>query len=170
MNCKNVLRLLQRVLTEFTQLFGARRAAIPENFQFFRATFAEHLRDLDASLEFLFSLERTSDSFKKCNEVLRFSQRMLAVCTQILCPRRAKIWKTFCNFFARFRRWSRRQTRAFSDVDALTAWPKALKMSCKLGSARWPSARNFCARGAPKIFKIFPIFSRDLAQSLKCVI
>ena len=28
-----------------------RRAAIPENFQFFRATFAEHLRDLDASLE-----------------------------------------------------------------------------------------------------------------------
>ena len=29
---------------------------------------------------------------------------MLAVCTKILCARRAKIWKTFCKFFARFRR------------------------------------------------------------------
>ena len=41
----------ERMLTEFTQFFGARRAAIPEILQFFRATFAEHLRDLDASLE-----------------------------------------------------------------------------------------------------------------------
>ena len=98
-NCNNLLRLLQRMMTEFTQFCGARRAAIPENFQFFRATSAEHLRDLDASLEFLLAFERTSDSFKKYNEVLRFAQRMMAVCTQILCPRRAKIWKTFCNFF-----------------------------------------------------------------------
>ena len=42
----------ERMLTEFTQFFGARRAAIPEILQFFRAILAEHLRDLDASLEF----------------------------------------------------------------------------------------------------------------------
>ena len=80
----------ERMLTEFTQFFGARRAAIPEILQFFRAILAEHLRDLDVHLKF-FTFECSLDSFRECNEVLRFAQRLLAMCTQILCPRRAKI-------------------------------------------------------------------------------
>ena len=54
--------------------------------------------------------------------------------------------------------WSRRRTRAFSDVKALMAWWKALKMSCELGSARWPSARNFLCAGRAENFQEFPNF------------
>ena len=69
----------------------ARRAGIPEILEFFRASLAEKLRDIDARRAPFHIFGLTSDSVKRCNDVLRLTQRMLAEFRQFLCARRAKI-------------------------------------------------------------------------------
>ena len=82
--------------------FSARGAPKFREFcNYFARVLREGLRDSARHLG-AFAYQRTFNSLKRCNDVLRFAQPTLAECTQILCAQCAEI-PGILQIFARFR-------------------------------------------------------------------
>ena len=75
----------------------------------------------------------------------------------------ANFSRDFCAKFASSRRW----TRALSCIRTHADSAKSCNEVLWLAQPRWPISRNFCARGAPKIFGNFAILSRELGTNLR---
>ena len=102
------------------------------------------------------------------SDVVKYAQRTLAECTQFLRAGRAGFpeFSQFLQIFrALFAQNMRHLDAGFARYLALERTPTQ-KKSCNEGlrfaQPRWPSSRNFCARGAPKYFGNFAILSREL--------
>ena len=84
---------------------------------------------------------------------------------KFLCAGRAGFPEILQIFRALFAQNLRHLDAGFARYLALERTPTQ-KKSCNEGprfaQPRWPSSRNFCARGAPKIFGDFAILSREL--------
>ena len=119
----------------------------------------------------------TLDAFffgSECNSDSINSQRRYEVCTAhvgrahaifLTCAGRAEIPKILQIFrvifalnFASPRRW----TRAFSCIRTHAHSEQSCNEVLRCAQPRFPSSRNFCARGAPKFFGDFAILSREL--------
>ena len=87
------------MLADLRQLLCPRRAKILGILRDL-CRYADDLRDLARRSDFL-HVQRTSDSVMRSSDVLRFAQRTLAECAQILCARSAEIPE---NYFASFSR------------------------------------------------------------------
>ena len=100
------------------------------------------------------------------SDVVKYAQRTLAECTQFLRAGRAGFPEILQIFRALFAQNLRHLDAAFARYLAFERAPTQ-KKSCNEGlrfaQPRWPSSRNFCARGAPKFFGNFAILSRELA-------
>ena len=79
----------------------------------------------------------------------------LAEFTQLLCARRAKIFRDLGNFFARVGRKicvTPTLDACFFGFECISgSFIQRTATLCSMRSARWPNARNFCARGVPDI-------------------
>ena len=154
--------------------FYARGAPkISGKFTFFRGNWAQNLRDPDAgpSLDaFFFGSEcnaNTTNSQRRC-EV--YAQLTLAECMQFFVRGSCRISGKFSNFsrdfcsrFASSRRW----TRDLSCIRTHTDSDKSCNDILRFAQPRWPSARNFCARGAPKNFSDFAILGAAFKWAVK---
>ena len=163
-SCNGILRLTQRMLADFRQFLCARRAKIPGNLQLFRATSAEDLRDLGASLEALCLSThcRLGEELERNSGVCAtYAGRVHAYFVRAV--RRNS--GNFANFFARFRRKvcviSTPDARLFGlgqrTHDLVKSYEDAMRVAAQAGRVH----AIFCARGAPKIFRNFAILSRD---------
>ena len=99
------------------------------------------------------------------SEVVKYAQRTLAECTQLFCAGRAGFPEILQFFRAIFTQNLRHLNAGLAHYLALERTPTQIK-SCNEGlrfaQPRWPSSRNFFARGAPKFFGDFAILSREL--------
>ena len=154
----------------------AARRNFSETLQYFRATSAQNLRDPDAG-RFLFSDLNAMLTQSILSNIVEYAQRTLAECTQSLCAGRAGFPKIlqifraiFCAKFASSRRW----TRASSCIRTHADSEKSCNEVLRFAQPRWPSSRNFCARGggALKIFgklnnicKFFARVRRKISKS-----
>ena len=81
--------------------------------------------------------------------------------------RRATLAQTLKRWHVQRSERSERKTLAkvnvFVNVEAHADSEKSCNEVLRFAQPRWPSSRNFCARGAPKFFGDFAIFSRELA-------
>ena len=105
------------------------------------------------------------------SDVVKYAQRTLAECTQFLRAGRAGFPEILQIFRALSAQNLRHLDAGFARYLALERTPTQ-KKSCNEGprfaQPRWPSSRNFCARGAPKFFGNFNFFFRaSWAQSLR---
>ena len=117
---------------------------------------------LDSRVNLHCNARRLGKELKR-NSLVR--ETTLAEFTQLLCARRAKIFRDlrifsreFCAKFASSRRW----TLALSCIRMQTNLKKSCNDVLSFPKPRWPSSRNFCARGAPIFFGNFAILSREL--------
>ena len=100
--CSDMLLFTQRMLADFRQLFCARRAKVLGFLQLFRATFAEDLRDLRASLGLLciVAYDRLGEELQRCSVVYTtYVGRVHANFARAV----RKKFRKICNFFMRFR-------------------------------------------------------------------
>ena len=122
---------------------------------------------------FFFGYECNSDSTNSISDVVKYAQRTLAECTQILCARRAGL-PEILQFF--------RAILAQIIMVCVISTPDARLFGCQrkhdfvktFQDIRRVAAHAgrvhaiFCARGAPKIFKNFCNFSRDFGATFAC--
>ena len=106
------------------------------------------------------------------SDVVKYAQRTLAECTLFFVRGACRISGNFANFsrdfcakFASSRRW----TRALSCIRTHAESKKSCNEDLRFAQPRWPSSRNFCARGAPKFFGNFEISFARVRRKL-CVI
>ena len=144
----------------------ARRAGIPEILHFLRASLGPVWPNICVTSTpdaYFFAFGRTSELVKSCNDVLRFTQRMLADFRQFLCARRAKFPGNLQLFRATF-------AEDLRDLDILLGL-FCILTHCRLGeeiqrgfcglrNVRWPNACKCCARGAPKLQNFCNFFAR----------
>ena len=106
------------------------------------------------------------------SDVVEYAQRTLAECTQFLCAGRAGLPEILQIFRAIFAQNLRHLDAGLARYLAFERTPTR-KKSCndvlRFAQPRWPSSRNFCARGAPKFFGNFEISFARVRRKL-CVI
>ena len=107
------------MLAGFTQLLCARRAEIFRLLNiFFRASFAQNLRDLDAG-RFRFRISNAMLTRSTLSDVVRYAQLTMDECTQFFVRGACRISGNFAKFSRGFRAKfasSRRWTRALSCI------------------------------------------------------
>ena len=145
--------------------FCARGAPKLRKFCNFFARFRRKICVISTPDARLFGCQRTHDLVKRFEDVMRVAAHAGRV-HATFCARSALIFylEIFAflsrDFGARFA-LSRRQTRAFLDRNALSnRSTSATFFFHSMKAARWPSARSFCARGAPDFQKFCNFFAR----------
>ena len=154
----------ETTLAEFTQLSCARRAKIFRDLGNFFARVGHKIcvtPTLDACF---FGFECISGSFIQRTATLCSMRSARWPNARNFCARGVPDFRKFANFsrefcakFASSRRW----TRASSCIKSHADSEKSCNEVLQCVQPRWPSSRNFCARGAPKFFGDFCIFSRE---------
>ena len=119
----------------------------------------------------LFESECNTDSInsqRRCEVCAAHAGRVHAIFVRGACRisgNFANFSRDFCAKFASSRRW----TRALSCIRTHADSKKSCNEVLRFAQPRWPSSRNFCARGAPKFFGNFEIsFARVRRKT--CVI
>ena len=103
------------------------------------------------------------------SDVVEYAQRTLAECTQFLCAGRAgfpEILQIFRAIFAQNLRHLDAGLALYLALERTSTQKSSFIEVLWFAQPRWPISRNFCARGAPKIFGNFAIFSREFGEKI----
>ena len=144
-------------MAELTKIFCARRAEIFRGLHNSFTGIGRKMCVIPTLDAFFLGSECKTDSTKsqrRCEVCAAHAGRMHATFVRGACRisgNFAKFSRKLCAKFASSRRW----TQAFSCIRTHADSEKSCNEVLRFAQPRWPTSRNFCARGAPKFFGNF---------------